>query len=114
MAVECLERFMRRNYFCLAMLSAAISVAGCSGLSDVKNNSGSGGGSSTVQVSPITASVGVFATQAFTEPVTGSSNTSVTWQANGVTGGSQSNGYISITGVYFSPGHVPTPSTPNR
>jgi hypothetical protein len=113
MSVECLERFMRRNHFCLVMLSAVISVAGCSGLSDVKNNSGSGGGTqtSTVQVSPTTASVGVFATQAFTASVIGSSNTSVTWQVNGVTGGSQSTGYISSAGVYVAPGAVPATST---
>jgi hypothetical protein len=102
--------FMSRIRFCFVVLGVAITFAGCSGLSDVKNNSGGGGGNqaSTIQISPTAASVSVFATQPFTATVTGSSNTAVTWQVNGVTGGNQTSGYISSSGVYVAPGGVPT------
>jgi hypothetical protein len=68
--------------------------------------------SSAVQVSvqPATASVSDFRTQQFTATVTGSSNTAVTWQVNGVTGGSQKFGFISSTGLFVAPSAVPTKS----
>jgi hypothetical protein len=68
--------------------------------------------SSAVQVSvqPTTASVSDFRTQQFTATVTGSSNTAVTWQVNGVTGGSQKFGFISTTGLFVAPSAVPTKS----
>ena len=67
---------------------------------------------SAVQVSvlPATASVSDFRTQQFTATVTGSSNTAVTWQVNGVTGGSQKFGFISSTGLFVAPSAVPTKS----
>jgi hypothetical protein len=106
--------FMRRNLLCVVVLSAAISLAGCSGLSDVKSNSGGNGTGgagnnqgSTVQISPMTASVSVFTTQPFTATVAGSSNQAVVWQVNGVTGGTEATGYISSTGVYVAPSAVP-------
>jgi hypothetical protein len=68
--------------------------------------------SSAVQVSvqPATASVSDFRTQQFTPTVTGSSNTAVTWQVNGVTGGSQKFGFISSAGLFVAPSAVPTKS----
>lgn len=97
---------MRRDHSWMLILSAVMSIAGCSGLSDVKSSGGSQG--STVQISPATASVSAFTTQAFTATVSGSSNSAVTWQVNGATGGSQTSGYISSAGVYVAPGAVPT------
>ncbi|HSY33582.1 MAG TPA: hypothetical protein VLA42_16480, partial [Verrucomicrobiae bacterium] len=51
-----------------------------------------------------------FRTQQFTAAVTGSANTAVTWQVNGVTGGSQKFGFISSTGLFVAPSAVPTKS----
>ena len=63
-----------------------------------------------VSVQPATASVSDFLMQQFTATVTGTSNTAVTWQVNGVTGGSQKSGFISSTGLYVAPSAVPTKS----
>ena len=63
-----------------------------------------------VLVQPATASVSDFRTQQFTAAVTGSANTAVTWQVNGVTGGSQKFGFISSTGLFVAPSAVPTKS----
>jgi hypothetical protein len=63
-----------------------------------------------VSVQPATASVSDFRTQQFTASVTGSSNTAVTWQVNGATGGSQKFGFISSTGLFVAPSAVPTKS----
>jgi hypothetical protein len=64
----------------------------------------------TVSVSPVAPNVNSFGTQAFTATVGGSTNTAVTWQVNGVTGGNQNLGFISTTGLYVAPGRVPTTS----
>jgi hypothetical protein len=63
-----------------------------------------------VLVQPPTASVSDFRSQQFTATVTGSSNTAVTWQVNGVTGGSQKFGFISSSGLFVAPSAVPTKS----
>jgi hypothetical protein len=63
-----------------------------------------------VVVQPATASVSDFLTQQFTAAVTGNANTAVTWQVNGVTGGSQKLGFISSTGLFVAPSAVPTKS----
>jgi hypothetical protein len=63
-----------------------------------------------VSVQPTTANISDFRTQQFTASVTGSSNTAVTWQVNGVTGGSQKFGFISSAGLYVAPSAVPTKS----
>jgi hypothetical protein len=54
------------------------------------------------------ANVNVFGTQQFSATVTGSSNTAVTWQVNGVAGGSKATGYVSSKGLYAAPSGVPT------
>lgn len=76
-----------------------------------------GGGSSssstevTITISPLSASVTTSQTQQFTATVTNSTNTAVTWQVNGVAGGTTTVGFISTTGVYTAPNVVPTPAT---
>src|SRR5262249_17458087 len=47
-------------------------------------------------------------TQQFSASVSGTANTGVTWQVNGVTGGSRTAGFISGSGLYVAPGGVPT------
>jgi hypothetical protein len=65
----------------------------------------------TVSVSPSSASVAVGASRTFTASVANSSNTSVTWRVNGVTGGNSSVGSITAGGVYTAPSVVPSPAT---
>ncbi len=72
---------------------------------------GGGGGSVVVSVNPRTASKFPTQTQQFTAGVSGSSNTQVTWQVNGATGGSPAAGTIDNTGLYTAPGAVPNPAT---
>src|SRR5215471_6626096 len=67
--------------------------------------------SMTVAVTPNPTSVAIFATQQFTAAVNGVASTAVTWQVNGVTGGTQATGFISTSGLFVAPGSVPTTST---
>ncbi|HKW57349.1 MAG TPA: hypothetical protein VJN42_08315 [Candidatus Acidoferrum sp.] len=71
----------------------------------------------TVTVSPSTATVNTFAKTTFSAAVTGSTNTAVTWQVNGVTGGAATTGIISTGGVYGAPHAIVAaimPSNPNK
>jgi hypothetical protein len=61
----------------------------------------------TIAVSPASATVRAGATKSFSATVTGSTNTSVTWQVNGVAGGSAAAGTISSSGLYSAPNTVP-------
>ena len=61
-----------------------------------------------VTVQPATASVSNFRTQPFMATVTGDANTAVTWEVNGIVGGSQKFGFISSSGLYVAPSGVPT------
>jgi len=60
----------------------------------------------TVTVTPSTASLKAGGTQAFSAAVTNTSNTAVTWQVNGVSGGSSAVGTISAAGMYTAPSTV--------
>lgn len=64
----------------------------------------------TVAVSPTTTTVSTSATAQLTATVTGAANTAVSWSVNGVTGGNQTLGTISDTGLYTAPTLVPTPA----
>jgi len=57
----------------------------------------------SVSVSPATANVAAGGSQQFNASVTGSSNTAVIWQVNGVAGGNSSVGTVSATGLYTAP-----------
>jgi hypothetical protein len=63
-----------------------------------------------VVVAPSSATVANFATQQLTAAVSGSTNTAVTWNVDGVAGGNQQVGFISSSGLYVAPGGVPTKS----
>src|SRR5256884_732352 len=52
----------------------------------------------------------LFRSQQFTATVTGSSNTAVTWEVNGVTGGNSTTGTVSTSGLYTAPATVPNPA----
>ncbi len=53
----------------------------------------------------------VGTTAQFTATVTGTSSSAVTWQVNGVTGGSSTTGTISPSGLYTAPSSLPSPNT---
>jgi hypothetical protein len=67
----------------------------------------------TVVVSPGAATVANFGTQKFTATVSGSTNTAVTWQVNGTTGGNRALGFVSSSGLYVASSGVPTMPDPN-
>jgi len=58
--------------------------------------------------------VPTYGSHTFTATVTGTANTAVTWQVNGITGGSATNGTISSLGIYSAPHSVPVSSAPNN
>jgi serine protease len=64
-----------------------------------------------IAVCPGTGSVVTSATQAFSASLANTTNSSVTWEVNGVPGGNTTVGTISSSGVYTAPASVPSPST---
>jgi hypothetical protein len=64
-----------------------------------------------VTVTPISVNVAISTQVQFTAMVTGTSNTAVTWQVNGVAGGNSTVGTISTTGLFQAPATIPTPAT---
>ncbi len=89
--------------------ASAFILSSCGGSSG--GGSSGGGGGVIVSVSPRTASKFPTEQQQFTAAVSGTTNTQVTWQVNGVTGGSAAAGLIDNTGMYTAPGAVPSPAT---
>ena len=79
---------------------------------------GSSAAQVSVTISPSVISLATLATQPFTATVTGSTNTAVTWQVNGVSGGTSTNGLVSTTvlntsneALFLSPASVPSPAS---
>jgi len=71
-----------------------------------------------VSISPASATLATLATQSFTATVTGTANTAVTWEVNGVVGGNSTVGVISTTipgtadeALYLGPSNIPNPAT---
>jgi parallel beta-helix repeat protein len=62
----------------------------------------------SVAINPTSSSLQTGQTQQYTSSVSGTSNTAVTWQVNGVTGGNTTVGTISAGGLYTAPGTVPS------
>jgi len=78
------------------LLLAAL-LSGCGG------NSGTTPPSISISVAPGSAFVAPGGPQQFTANVTGTTSTAVTWQVNGVAGGSAANGTITSNGLYTAP-----------
>src|SRR5215467_11366022 len=57
----------------------------------------------TVGVTPNPISVAIFTTQQFTAMLNGVASTAVTWEVNGVAGGTQATGFISTSGLFVAP-----------
>lgn len=94
----------------LAVTSHSNSVLSTAIIDNVSITSASGG---TVQVvlAPTLVTVTTGSTQQFTATVSNASNTAVTWQVNGVNGGSAATGTISATGLYTAPSSLTTSPT---
>jgi hypothetical protein len=94
----------------LANTPTAVAVTAVSQVDSSKTGTASvivhGGVSVTVTPSPV--AVSTFGSQQFTPAVTGTSNTGITWEVNGVVGGSAATGTISATGLFSAPNSVPT------
>lgn len=64
----------------------------------------------SITVNPNPVNVAIFTTQHFIAIPNNLSSNAVTWQVNGIAGGSQQFGFISNSGLYVAPGGVPTTS----
>jgi len=64
-----------------------------------------------VTVSPANKTLRIGQTQTFSAHVTNNSNTPVTWQVNGTTGGDSTHGTIDAKGVYTAPAVLPPVTT---
>ena len=84
-------------------------IAGCSG---GHSSSGSGNLSGiTVTVFPSATSVVLGKTVPFSATVTGTTSTTVNWEAGGVLGGNSTVGTITTAGLYTAPNALPNPTT---
>ena len=95
---------------------SAVAMAGALGLSGCSAGStAAGGGGGTTAQPAVTvsgaAATRLGATTQFSAAVTGSSSTAVTWQVNGIAGGSAATGTISAAGLYSAPAALPVPNT---
>ncbi|MBZ5569132.1 MAG: Ig-like domain-containing protein [Acidobacteriia bacterium] len=63
-----------------------------------------------ISITPTTAAINLSGTVQFTATVTFSSNTTVTWEVNGTSGGNASIGTISSSGLYTAPASIPNPN----
>jgi hypothetical protein len=61
----------------------------------------------SVSITPASAAVVLGTSQTFVATVTNSSDTSVTWKVNGITGGTATSGTISAAGVFTAPADLP-------
>jgi hypothetical protein len=102
------DRVSLHGWTCTTFLIAAVGFcfsilcAGCGGSSD------SSTAAVTISISPSSVTLPVSTSQQFSAPVSNSTNTTVTWQVNGTTGGSATFGTISTSGLYTAPGVVPS------
>lgn len=64
-----------------------------------------------VTIKPTSIIVVVDQSIPFTDTVTGTTNSAVTWEVNNVAGGSATTGTISASGVYTAPAQVPNPAS---
>lgn len=100
------HRLRRRSLLAVAAVALAL-VQGCS-----SSQTGSGSGGTTTPAVQVTVSgasaVRIGSTSQYAATVTGSTNSAVTWQVNGVSGGSSTTGTISAAGLYTPPASLPT------
>lgn len=95
---------LRGRLLPLGLLAGALGLAGCA--------ASSGGSSTPTNTQPQvtiggTGQVRIGSTAQLTATVTNETNTAVTWQVNGITGGSSTDGTISTGGLYTPPTAIP-------
>jgi uncharacterized protein (DUF1800 family) len=90
-----------------SFLLIGVAVAGCGGSSEISPPPPV----ISVVTAPGSANVRAGATQSFTVTVTGTTNTSVTWEVNNIPGGSATVGTIDNNGNYTAPAIVPNPNS---
>jgi len=98
----------------LSPLALSLSMVACSSSSTHTTpppNNPPTSQSVSVSVSPPTANIRAGATYKFTASVLGSSNTSVTWIVNSVSGGNSTVGSVDSSGNYTAPVTLPSPNT---
>lgn len=99
------------------MKKSVLILLSFSALTWVSCGGGGGGGGNppppavTISISPTSPTVAGGATQQFTATIGNSSNTSVTWQVGGVTGGNATLGTISTSGLFTAPLAIPAGGT---
>jgi len=94
---------MRRAISFMVGLTSILFLVSCGG--------GSGGGQQiAVTIDPTSTIVTVNQITPFKDTVTGTTNTAVNWEVNGVVGGTASTGTISALGAYTAPAQVPNPA----
>lgn len=100
--LACIKKLNCGNKACaLLLLCGATGVlCGCGGGSGTPTT----GGGITVTVTPSLAFAAPGGPEQFTAEVSNTSNTAVTWEVNGVAGGTAATGTISSTGLYTAPG----------
>jgi len=105
--VDCRVLTAMRNLLSFRHVFLALLLTGCAG-SAITNNQPPRPSSISVVVSPPTASIRAGGTFQFSDTVSGTTNTAVTWSIIG--GGSSTLGTISASGNYTAPGSLPNPN----
>lgn len=94
-----------RRLYVITPIAGLLLIFGCSGNSTSSNPTAP----AAVSVTGV-PQTRIGTTAQFTATVTGTSSSAVTWQVNGVTGGSAATGTISTTGLYTAPASLPSPN----
>jgi IPT/TIG domain-containing protein len=101
-----------RKLFDIGTLLVSLCFAGCAAVAPSNQQSPPPPPPSiSVVVSPSSANIRIGDTYLFSDTVSGTSNTSVTWSVNGTTGGTATLGTINTTGSYTAPPTLPSPNT---
>jgi hypothetical protein len=95
----------RRIVSIAGLLLTVVAICGCGHIQSSSQQN------VTLLVDPASASVQISKTLKFNVQVSNTSNTAVTWQVNGVTGGDSAHGTIDANGMYTAPKTVPVPPT---
>ncbi len=90
------------SVFLFASFAFALGACGYAGTPPTKP------GAIIVTVSPTVATLSAGATEQFIAVVTGTTNTNVVWNVNGVSGGNSTLGTISASGLYAAPATLPS------
>lgn len=106
------SRAPRRSGLAVLAACASLALAACGSTKVDSNKQPVTTPPVSVSVSPSNATLAVGGqTLSFSAAVANSSNTAVTWQVNGVSGGNATVGTISASGQYLSPAALPSPAS---